>query len=90
MARSAPAFFARIEGLPGGTWSGPVSSAFGRHLLRLTARDPGGMPSYEDLRGIVEQDWRSAITKELRDTRYAALRDRFTVVRPAATAVLGQ
>ncbi len=40
-----------------GTWQGPVSSALGTHLVRITDRADARMPSLEDVRTAVLQDW---------------------------------
>ena len=40
-------------------WQGPIPSGFGWHLVRLT-RTRAAPASFEDVRGRVENDWRSA------------------------------
>lgn len=44
---------------PQGRWHGPVSSPFGAHLVRVTARDPARVPRLDDVRQAVTQDWES-------------------------------
>ena len=42
---------AMITVLPLGTWSEPVPSKFGWHLVKVLERDEGGPASYDDVRG---------------------------------------
>lgn len=42
---------------PGG-WVGPVESSYGLHLVRVTERDPGGLPPLESVRDKVVGDYR--------------------------------
>lgn len=44
---------------PQGQWHGPVSSPFGAHLVRVTAREPVRMPRLDEIRQAVMQDWES-------------------------------
>ena len=40
------------------TWFGPVESSYGMHLVRITERTPGGLPTLESIRDKVESDYR--------------------------------
>jgi peptidyl-prolyl cis-trans isomerase C len=73
--------FARaIEQLkPGKEWQGPVESALGWHLVRLTAREPGILPPLAAIRQRVEDDWRAETGRARQDAAYRALRDAYTV-----------
>ena len=39
-------------------WTGPVSSALGVHLVRVSARSDSRMPALNEIRSAVIQDWR--------------------------------
>jgi hypothetical protein len=84
-----PGFFDTIAALPEGQWTGPVDSALGRHLVRVTERRAARVPAIAEVRERVEQDWRASVTQALRDGRYEALLARHEVVRPDAAQVLG-
>ncbi len=73
--------FARaLERLPPAKeWQGPVESALGWHLVRLTGRDPGVLPPLSAIRARVEDDWRAATGRQRQDAAYKALRDAYTV-----------
>jgi PPIC-type PPIASE domain len=81
-------FFAATAPLAVGTWEGPVESAFGTHLLRVTDRREGRTPPLAEIRDQVEQDWRSAFVVQLREDRLDALMSRYEVTRPDPAAVL--
>jgi PPIC-type PPIASE domain len=83
-----PDFFALTTTFPVGTWEGPVESAFGTHLLRITDRREGRTPPLAEIRDKVEQDWRSAFVVRLREERLGALMSHYEVTRPDPAAVL--
>ena len=57
-----------------GLWTGPVRSGFGVHLLRITERKPGYVPSLEEARKAVTREWEN-------DQRQAALASNYTRLR---------
>lgn len=64
---------------PVGTWTGPVVSSFGVHLVRVTGREPGRVPTLAEVRGEVVREWTNARRKELDDQRFAELLKNYTV-----------
>ncbi len=40
-----------------GLWQGPIESSFGFHVVMLSNRFPAEVPSFEDIRGRVEEDF---------------------------------
>lgn len=83
-----PDFFTALATLPVGSWEGPVESAFGTHLVRITDRREARTPPLADIRDKVEQDWRSSFVVRLREERLGALMSRYEVTRPDLAAVL--
>jgi hypothetical protein len=81
-------FFAALGALPVGTWSGPVETSLGRHMVRVTERHEARLPPLAEIRPRVERDWRAAFTARLREERYEALLGRYEVRRPDPEAVL--
>jgi peptidyl-prolyl cis-trans isomerase C len=51
-------FARRVMDLAPGAWSGPLPSAYGLHLVRVEAREPGGLPSLAAVRNQVERAYR--------------------------------
>lgn len=74
-----PGFAERLAGIPDGRWSGPVTSSFGQHLVRMDERDAGGVPSLAEVRAAVRHDWLEAQREEARRARMDELRRRWEV-----------
>jgi hypothetical protein len=72
-------FYQTIENLPVGQWTGPVESAFGMHLVRVDHVTPAHAPTLDQVRGIVEQDWRRLRALDLQEQQYQALLSRYRV-----------
>jgi len=70
-------FGARVAELPVGAWSEPIGSAFGVHLVRVTAREPGRLMSLAEATPRA----RAAVREQRRardlDARLAELRPRY-------------
>ena len=81
VARDFGAQFAiQVEKAPLGQWSGPVTSSFGTHLVRVTARMPATLPQLELIRPIVAREWENERRASARNDSYRKLRDSYTVV----------
>jgi hypothetical protein len=64
---------------PSREWQGPVESALGWHLVRLTAKEPGVLPPLASIRQRVEDDWRAETGRERQEAAYKLLRDAYSV-----------
>lgn len=78
------AFASGLAGQPKGQWSGPISSGFGLHLLRIKAIKIGHVPPLDSVRQKVENDWRAETAKDREAKAYQVLLDgyRITIDRP--------
>jgi hypothetical protein len=73
--------FARaLFNLPPGVWTGPVKSAYGVHLVRLTRLDLAEPRRFEDVREAVLNDWRRERERETKAAYLARLRAKYEVV----------
>src|SRR5690606_18321642 len=54
--RFGPAFARAVDAASLGAWTGPIESAFGAHLVRVTERRPGATPALESVRDRVRAD----------------------------------
>jgi hypothetical protein len=79
-------FAAALEKLPLDTWAGPVPSAFGQHLVRVTARTPAVTPPLAEVRDAVAREWESERRQASLAANYQALRGRYQVVIEAAAS----
>jgi len=78
------AFAARVMSLPDGTWSEPIRSSYGLHLVRVTARRPGGRPPLAEIRDAVARDWREERRTAADRAALDRLRQRYDVRVEAA------
>ena len=60
-------------------WSGPVTSTYGVHLVRILESVPARIPPLEEVRETVLRNWKAAKTKEIREQDYARRRARFVI-----------
>lgn len=64
------------------TWSEPIESPLGVHLVRLEEREPGHTPTLDEVRADVRDDWRREARAERLDAAIGRLVERAEVVRP--------
>ena len=69
-----------LETSPVGQWVGPVRSGFGVHLLRITERKPGYVPSLNDARQAVTREWENEQRVAALASNYARLLKDYDVV----------
>ena len=84
---------AALAAAPPDRWFGPVTSAYGEHLLRVELREERKAASLAEVRDAVERDARYARDQAARDALYARLRARYSVriekpEQPAVDAAL--
>jgi len=79
-------FSAELTDLPEGEWAGPIKSAYGLHLVRVTKRVDGYDPKLAEVRGTVEQKWRAQKRDEFQKQAYDQLLAKYEVILSAAKA----
>jgi parvulin-like peptidyl-prolyl isomerase len=72
-------FATRLSQLPVGKWQGPVTSAYGAHLVFVEQKTDGSLPNFEEVRESVKRELVNARQTELRDEFYRNLLKRYTV-----------
>lgn len=75
-------FGAAVAELPLQSWSGPVTSGYGSHLVWLDARHEAALPELDALRERVLADWRSAEARKMRAAFTDELLGRYTLELP--------
>ena len=73
-------FSRQLDNFQPGTWSGPVESGYGLHLIYLESYVPARVPTLELVRSEVEREWLAAKQKEANEQVYQRLRDQYQVV----------
>jgi hypothetical protein len=72
-----------------GQWVGPLESGYGLHIVRVTDRAMGGIPTLNEVRDVVAREWSNDRRKEMEESRLNALRKHYQVrienqIEPAA------
>lgn len=73
------AFAKAVSGLSPGQWHGPVESSFGVHLVFVSERSEGRMPTLADVRDAVRREWEDAHRLEAKEMSYREMLRRYTV-----------
>ncbi|MEE4237748.1 MAG: peptidylprolyl isomerase [Anderseniella sp.] len=74
------AFSRQVFGLDTGPWHGPVASAYGFHLVRVSARQDARLLPYEAVRTQVLEDWQREEQTRASERFYAELLKKYDVV----------
>jgi hypothetical protein len=76
-------FAATLATLPLGTWSGPVASGLGAHLVRVEAWSPSSIPTLSNVRTAVQREWENDRRHRALDASYQKMRANYDVVLEA-------
>ena len=72
-------FLNSLQKLPTGSWSGPIRSGFGLHLVYIYQRVEGSTPELDKVRNLVIRDWALQKRKQINESFYETLRKRYDV-----------
>jgi len=64
---------------PGG-WTGPIYSAYGGHLVRVSTKQEERFPVLAEIRDQVERDYMAERRQELKDITYRKLREGYEII----------
>jgi parvulin-like peptidyl-prolyl isomerase len=73
-------FAQQISQLEPGRWAGPVQSSYGWHLVYVNERTEGRSRPLAEVREAVQREWLEARRREVVDSTYNKLRDKYVVV----------
>ena len=79
-------FAKKMARVPVGQWTGPITSPFGLHLVRLSKREEGYDPKLDEVRDALRRDWRNLKRQEYQADAYEKLRGKYEVVLPELNA----
>jgi hypothetical protein len=72
-------FAEQVLTLEPNTWSEPVKSGYGFHLVFVRERVEGRLPILEEVREAVKREWVSTTRREAKDRFYQRLREQYAV-----------
>jgi len=73
-------FAEKLDDLEVGSWTGPIRSGLGYHLVKLGQRIPGEIPALEQIRPIAEREWSNLKRIEVGEAVYEGLRAEYNIV----------
>jgi hypothetical protein len=80
-------FSIEVNKLSPGDWTGPVYSAYGAHLLKVSERIEARIPDLAEIRELVKREYLVVLQQEQKDLVYKKLRDNYEVtVEPVSSA----
>ena len=80
-------FAIEVIKLSPGDWTGPIYSAYGAHLLKVSERIEARLPALAEIRGLVKREYLVVLKQEQKDLVYKKLRDNYEVtVEPVSSA----
>ena len=83
IARTLGQGFARaLFELAPGSWSGPIESGYGWHLVWVDSITPVRVTAFEDVETDVRREWIEGQRAEIRQRAFEAMRARYEVVLP--------
>lgn len=77
-------FAAAIADVPVGSWSGPVRSTYGAHLVQVLEKQAGQSATLETARTQLERDWREAERQRAKAAYITTLKDKYSIIIEAA------
>jgi hypothetical protein len=72
-------FAQSLVAMPAGSWTGPIASDYGLHLVRVSERVEARAPALDEVREIVKRERQREALAAANEKYYEALRARYTV-----------
>jgi hypothetical protein len=72
-------FVKELDKLTRGNWQGPITSAYGAHLVYIDSKQAAQLPSLTEVREQVLVQWQTQQRQRLNAAAYQALRQRYSV-----------
>jgi hypothetical protein len=78
-AQFGEGFASELSKVAPGHWAGPLKSAYGFHLVLVTAAQPSQFPPFEEVRNGVQREWFAARRAAVLDEEYQKLQANYHV-----------
>ena len=72
-------FTTKLFELETGSWTGPLESPFGWHLVYIFEKLEGEVPDLEDIWDQVEREWTVERKKEIKEEQYRIMREQYKI-----------
>ena len=74
-------FASSVTQLPEAQWQGPLPSAYGWHLVKLTQKHPGYLPEYHEIKDDILALWQAKHSQKANDQAYERLQSSYRIER---------
>jgi hypothetical protein len=78
-AQFGEGFATELSKVEPGHWAGPLKSAYGFHLVLVTAAQPSQLPPFEEVRDAVQREWFAARRAAVLNEQYQKLQANYHV-----------
>lgn len=72
-------FASQVFDIKTDTWLGPLESAYGWHLVKLSNQSPGLVPPLNEIWDQVEREWSRIKKKEKKEEQFQKMRERYAI-----------
>jgi hypothetical protein len=83
-----PKFAAALFDLAPGTWQGPIESSRGFHLVRVSARVPGELRPFDEIKGELVEMWHDERQRASEERYFAEMLRKYRIVPDASVKAL--
>ncbi|MBP2237014.1 hypothetical protein J2Z31_003528 [Sinorhizobium kostiense] len=87
-AQFGPAFARAVVALPAGEWHGPIESAYGQHLVRVSEVVPAVVKPFAEVKSAVREQWRDEQRRRYERRYFAELLRKYEIVAEATAEPL--
>ncbi|WP_018238658.1 peptidyl-prolyl cis-trans isomerase [Ensifer sp. BR816] len=87
-AQFGAGFAQRLVTLPSGKWSGPIESAYGLHLVRLSETAPAAIKPFAEVKADVIEQWRDKQRRDYERRYFAELFGKYDIAADAGAEPL--
>lgn len=75
-------FAGAIFELKPGTWTGPIESGYGWHLIFIESITPGRIPAFDQVKSEVRVQWEAQQRAEFKEEAFRVMREKYHVILP--------
>jgi hypothetical protein len=73
-------FTLKVFELEVGNWQGPIESAYGWHLVKVSQLTEGKIPDLNEIWDEVEREWSFERKKQMKEEQYKIMREQYEVI----------
>ena len=75
-------FAKAIFELKPGSWTGPIESGYGWHLIFIESITPGRIPAFDEVKSEVRTQWETQQRADFKEEAFRVMREKYQVILP--------